>query len=87
MLYTWSQAIIATEIPLTNRLTYLHNIISFSMHYVNSFYNFNAYLNHIYMYIGKKNASSMQRLTLDEYKKVIQFENKPAAFVAFELLL
>ncbi|MDU5080289.1 site-specific integrase [uncultured Tissierella sp.] len=41
---------------------------------------------HIAGSMGKKNADSMKIWTLDEFNKFIEFEDKPAAKLAFEIL-
>ncbi|MBQ3427438.1 MAG: site-specific integrase [Clostridia bacterium] len=64
----------------------IHNQLSAIMNYAVKYYNLPNNPCRAAGSIGKKNASAMQIWTLDEYKKVIQVENKPAAYVAFEIL-
>lgn len=64
----------------------IHNQLSAVLNYAVKYYNLPNNPCRIAGSIGKKNADSMKIWTLDEYKKVIALEHKPAAYVAFEIL-
>lgn len=64
----------------------IHNQLSAILNYAVKYYNMPNNPCRITGSIGKKNADSMKIWTLDDYKKFIALEMKPAAFVAFEIL-
>lgn len=64
----------------------IHNQLSAILNYAVKYYNMSNNPCRITGSIGKKNADSMKIWTLDDYKKFIALEKKPAAFVAFEIL-
>lgn len=64
----------------------IHNQLSAILNYAVKYYNMHNNPCRITGSIGKKNADSMKIWTLDDYKKFIALEKKPAAFVAFEIL-
>lgn len=64
----------------------IHNQLSAILNYAVKYYNMPNNPCRITGSIGKKNADSMKIWTLDDYKKFIALEKKPAAFVAFEIL-
>lgn len=64
----------------------IHNQLSAILNYAVKYYNMPNNPCRITGSIGKKNADSMKIWTLDDYKKFIALEKKPAAFVAFETL-
>lgn len=64
----------------------IHNQLSAILNYAVKYYNMSNNPCRITGSIGKKNADSMKIWTLDDYKKFITLEKKPAAFVAFEIL-
>lgn len=64
----------------------IHNQLSAILNYAVKYYNMPNNPCRITGSIGKKNADNMKIWTLDDYKKFIALEKKPAAFVAFEIL-
>lgn len=64
----------------------IHNQLSAILNYAVKYYNMPNNPCRITGSIGKKNADSMKIWTLDDYRKFIALEKKPAAFVAFEIL-
>ncbi len=81
----WQNEMLKTNYALTYIKT-IHNQLSAILNYAVKFYNLPNNPCHVTGSIGKKQAESMQIWTLDEYKKVIAYEDKPAAFIAFEIL-
>ncbi|MBQ3115291.1 MAG: site-specific integrase [Clostridia bacterium] len=81
----WQNEMLKTDYAPTYIKT-IHNQLSAIMNYAVKFYNLPNNPCRITGSIGKKNADSMQIWTLEEYKKVIACEDKPAAYVAFEIL-
>ena len=81
----WQNELLKTDYAPTYIKT-IHNQLSAILNYAVKFYNLPSNPCRITGSIGKKNADSMQIWTLEEYKKVIACEDKPAAFIALEIL-
>lgn len=81
----WQNEMLKTDYAPTYIKT-IHNQLSAILNYAVKFYNLPNNPCRITGSIGKKNADSMQIWTLEEYKKVIACEDKPAAYIAFEIL-
>ena len=81
----WQNEILKAGYAPTYQKT-IHNQLSAVLNYAVKYYHLPNNPCHITGSIGKKNAEAMKIWTLEDYKKVIALENKPAAFLAFEIL-
>lgn len=81
----WQNEILKADLAPTYQKS-IHNQLSAILNYAVKYYNLPNNPCRVTGSIGKKNADSMQIWTLEEYKKVIAFEDKPAAYLGFEIL-
>ncbi len=81
----WQNEMLKTDYAPTY-IKSIHNQLSAILNYAVKFYNLPSNPCHITGSIGKKNADSMQIWTLEEYRKVLACQDKPAAYIAFEIL-
>lgn len=81
----WQNEILKQDLAPTYQKT-IHNQLSAIMNYAVKYYNLPSNPCHVAGSIGRKKAGAMNIWTLDEYKKAVAYEEKPAAYVALEIL-
>lgn len=82
---TWQNEMIKLGYAPTYLKT-INNQLSAILNYAVRHYGLQENPVHIAGSIGKKNAESMEIWTLDEFNKFIEYQDKPAAKIAFEIL-
>lgn len=81
----WQNEILKKDLAPTYQKS-IHNQLSAIMNYAVKYYNIPNNPCRVTGSIGKKKTNEMQFWTLDEYKTALEYEKKPAARVALEVL-
>lgn len=81
----WQNELLQSDYSQTYIKTINNQLVAI-LNYAVKYYNLPSNPAHLAGSIGKKNADEMQFWTLEEFKKFMEFENKPEPRLAFEIL-